>query len=333
MPNKTAFVTGGTGFIGLNLVEHLTASGWNVTALHRPNSTLTYLKKYPVRLVEGAIEDASSLERVMPDDLDAVFHVAGDTSMWAGHQKRQWRTNVDGTRNVVTAALAKRSKKFIHTSTSGVFGLPEQPFDETSPKLGKGSFNYQHSKAMAEEEVAKAVDQGLDAVILNPANVIGRYDWSSWSQFIRKAANRQLLLIPPGRACYCDVGAVVRAHISATEKGRTGHNYLLGGDQASYSEIVQMVGKLLGRPTNTRIGRPGGFRFAGRALDRLSQATRKEPMISRESAAFLSANIICQSDKARRELGYQPASIELMLKECIDWMIAEGRLGPRAVTA
>ena len=76
MLNKTAFVTGGTGFIGLNLVEHLTQSGWDVIALHRPNSRLTHLQKYPVRLVEGAIEDAASLARAMPDDVDAVLDKA-----------------------------------------------------------------------------------------------------------------------------------------------------------------------------------------------------------------------------------------------------------------
>src|SRR5271169_2702532 len=100
----------------------------------------------------------------MPDDVDAVFHVAGDTNMWPANRLRQWRTNVDGTRNMVRLARVKRAKKFIHTSTSGVYGLPSVPFDETSPKLGKGSFNYQHSKAMAEEEVLKAIDKGLDAV-------------------------------------------------------------------------------------------------------------------------------------------------------------------------
>jgi dihydroflavonol-4-reductase len=329
MPSKTAFVTGGTGFVGLNLVAHLTQSGWQVTALHRPKSNLTQLQKYPVHLAEGAIEDASSLERAMPDDVDAVFHVAGDTSMWAGHKQRQWRTNVDGTRNMVAAALAKRSKKFIHTSTSGVYGIPTEPFDETASKVGKGGFNYQHSKAMAEEEVAKGIARGLDAVLLNPANIIGRYDWGSWSRFIREAAHRQMLLIPPGSACFCDVGAVVRAHLTAVEKGRTGHNYLLGGPRASYAEVVQMVGKLLDQPTNTRIGRPSALRVAGRALDWLSLVTRREPMISSELAAFLTGNIICRSDKAMRELDYRPASIEAMFKNCIDWMIAEDLVGPR----
>ena len=329
MPNKTAFVTGGTGFIGLNLVEHLTQSGWDVIALHRPNSRLTSLQKYPVRLVEGAIEGAASLERAMPEDVDAVFHVAGDVSLWSGHKQRQWRTNVEGTRNMVATALAKRSRKFVHTSSTAVYGIPAEPFDETSPKLGKDSFNYQHSKTAAEEEVAKGIEQGLDAVLLNPANVIGRYDWSTWSQFIRLAANRQLLRIPPGRACYCDVGAVVGAHLAAVDKGRTGHNYILGGTEASYAEIVQMVDKMLDQPTNTGVGRPAVLRLAGRVAERISMLTGKEPRISAESAAIVCGHIVCRSDKAMRELDYQPASLETMFRDCIDWMIAEDLIRPR----
>jgi dihydroflavonol-4-reductase len=331
MPNKTAFVTGGTGFIGLNLIEQLTRSGWNVVALHRPNSRLKYLQKYPVRLVEGAIEDAPSLDRAMPEDVDVVFHVAGDVSLWSGHKQRQWRTNVEGTRNMVATALAKRSRKFVHTSSTAVYGLPAEPFDETAPKLGKDSFSYQHTKTLAEEEVSKGIAQGLDAVFLNPANVIGRYDWSTWSQFIRLAANQQLFRIPPGRACYADVGAVVRAHLAAVEKGQTGQNYILGGTEASYAEIVQMVGQLLGQPTNASVGRPFVLRFAGRVSERISMITGKEPTISQESAAIVCANIICRSDKAARELDYRPASLETMFRDCIDWMIAEDLIRPRRV--
>ncbi len=330
MPNRTAFVTGGTGFVGLNLVEQLTQSGWDVVALHRPNSRLTHLKQYPVRLVEGAIEDRASLERAVPEDVDAIFHVAGDVSLWSGHKERQWRTNVEGTRNMVAVALAKRSRKFVHTSSTAVYGIPIEAFDEDSPKLGKHSFNYQHSKAMAEEEVAKGIDQGLDAVFLNPANVIGRYDWGTWSQFIRLAANRKLLRIPPGRACYADVGAVVRAHLAAVEKGRTGHNYLLGGTEASYAEIVQLVGKVLGQPTNKGVGRPVVLRFAGRVSERISMITGREPTISAESAAMVCGSIICSSDKATRELDYRPASLEAMFRDCIDWMVAEDLICPKS---
>ena len=120
----------------------------------------------------------------------------------------------------------------------------------------------------------------------------------------------------------------MRAHLAAAEKGRTGHNYILGGTEASYAEIVQMVGKLLGQPTNTGVGRPPVLRGAGRVSEWISMITGKEPRISAESAAIVSGNIICRSDKEIHELDYRPASLETMFRDCIDWLIAEDLIHP-----
>ena len=121
--------------------------------------------------------------------------------------------------------------------------------------------------------------EGLDAVLLNPANVIGRYDWSTWSQFIRLAANRQLFRIPPGRACYADVDAVVRAHVAAVDKGRTGENYLLGGSRGLLCRD-RADGGQIARPADQYDSRPAGrVALAGRVLERISAITGREPMI------------------------------------------------------
>jgi dihydroflavonol-4-reductase len=324
MQAKKALVTGGTGFLGLNLIEHLTELGWETTVLHRAKSNVSYVSKYPVRLVQGSIEDAHSLQNAVPANLDAIFHVAADTSMWPGNLERQWRTNVIGTRNMLEIALMKGTRKFVHTSTSGVYGLAREPFDESAPKLGKGSFNYQHSKTVAEEEVQHAVGRELDAVIINPANIIGRYDWHSWTTFIRKVAQREMPLVPKGSACFCDAGSVSRAHVAAVDKGRTGENYLLGGEQASYADLVRLTCELLGIPLRSRNCASPVFRMAGRTLDRLSTLTKKEPILTAETAALLTSHIICRSDKSERELGYHPTSLRAMLKDCLDWMIGEG---------
>jgi nucleoside-diphosphate-sugar epimerase len=131
-----AFVTGGTGFLGLNLVEQLVAAGWQVTALHRTTSDLSKIRRFPVDLVVGDLTDPASLRRAVPRALETVFHVAADTSVWSRHDDRQTRINVDGTRHVVEAALASGARRFVHTSTWNVYGLEQGAIRESSPQLG-----------------------------------------------------------------------------------------------------------------------------------------------------------------------------------------------------
>lgn len=325
---KTAFVTGGTGFLGLNLIRHLTERGWEVTALHRPSSDLTYLKRFPVRLAAGEIEEAELLERAMPEGMDAVFHAAGDVSFWSGHRARQRRTNVAGTRNMAAMARRKGARRFVHTSTIAVYGTPPGLFDEASPHLGKASpIGYLHSKALAEEEVQEAVSEGLDAVILNPANIVGPYDLGNWSRLFRLVAEDKLPGIPPGRAPFCHVAEVAKAHLAAFEAGRVGENYILAGTDASYLEAFAVVGALLGRSVPAKPIPTLALTLAGRLSEWGSWLTHKEPDLTPEMATLLSATILCRSDKAARELGYQAIPLQTMFKDCYRWLTAEGMIG------
>ncbi|MGB1317387.1 MAG: NAD-dependent epimerase/dehydratase family protein, partial [Flavobacteriales bacterium] len=129
---KTAFVTGATGFLGVNLVQQLLADGWKVTALHRKTSNLSYLKRFDVTLVEGAITDKASLVNAIPEGVDAVFHVAANTSMWSKFNDQQYQDNVIGTRNMVEVALQKKAKRFVHTSSISAWGHHRNEIDETA---------------------------------------------------------------------------------------------------------------------------------------------------------------------------------------------------------
>ena len=324
---KTAFVSGATGFLGLNLIQQLTEQGWSVTALHRPSSSLTYLKRFRVTLAEGEIEEAASLDRVMPAGLDAVFHVAGDVSFWSGHRARQLRTNVQGTRNMVEVARRKGARRFIHTSTVAVYGQQAGTFDEAAPQGGKSSsIGYLHSKALAEEEVRRAIKGGLDAVILNPANIVGPYDLNNWSRLFRLVAEDKLPGIPPGRAPFCHVSEVAKAHLAAYERGRTNENYILGGVEASYVEAFAVVGALLGHPVPKKPIPAFALGLAARLGELSSRLTHKEPDLTPEMATLLSSAIVCRSDKAAREIGFQSVSLEAMFGDCYQWMAAEGLL-------
>lgn len=325
---KTAFVTGATGFLGLNLVQQLVEDGWQVTALHRASSNLTYLRRFPVTLAVGTVEDPASLQAAMPANVDAVFHAAGDVSFWRGHNARQRRVNIDGTRHVLDAARQVGAKKFVHTSSIAAYGLPHGPFDETAPLAAGGSWiGYIDSKARGEEEVHKAIAAGLDAVILNPANIVGPYDTAHWGQLFALIAEDKLPGIPPGRAPFCHVHAVARAHITAVTEGRTGENYILGGPLATYAQAFAVVGDLLGHPVKARPLPASVLKLAACLSEVRALPTRTEPALTREMAALLSADIQAQSGKAAREMGYESPSLETMFSDCHDWLVAEG-LGP-----
>ena len=107
MAKTSAFVTGGTGFLGLNLVEQLVAQGWQVTALYRRSSDLALISRLPDDLVECDILESDSLRRAIPEGVFAVFHLAADTSVWSRHDQRQSQINIEGTRNVISAARAR----------------------------------------------------------------------------------------------------------------------------------------------------------------------------------------------------------------------------------
>ncbi|MGL4550689.1 MAG: NAD-dependent epimerase/dehydratase family protein [Gemmataceae bacterium] len=334
-PSPTALVTGATGFLGLNLVRELTAAGWRVTALHRPDADLKYLGRFPVTRAVATLEDPSALDRAMPEGLDAVFHPAADLSSWHGHRDRQTRTNVDGTRHLVDLAVRRGVKKFVHTSTTSVYGLPRQPFDETAPHLGRGSgFHYQHTKALAEEEVRAGIARGLDAVILNPANIVGSYDYrSSWSRLIVLAAEGRLPAVPPGGGSFCHAAAVAKAHVAAVTRGRRGENYILGGADASYRELVLTLAEVMGKPLKARTVGPVILRLAGWTMGLVSRFTGREPFVTPDAASYLCATLIGKSDKAVRELGYEPVPLRAMLEDSYRWLVAEGLISTAASPA
>ena len=324
---KHAFITGGTGFLGLNLIEQLLAVGWRVTAMHRPSSNLKYLSAFEVDLVEGAITDADDVSRVLPQNVDCVFHVAGNTSMWSRRKAEQDADNIEGTRNLVNAALERDAKRFVHTSTWNVFGLEHDEISEATIKTGGESWvNYTLSKDMAEREVQTGVNKGLQAVILNPAHIVGKYDTTNWARMITMVHKKKLPGIPPGAGSFCHGAEVARAHIAAAERGKVGENYLLGGTDASFVEAIQIIGDL----TNRKVPKgslPATLIKIVAHLQALGGAiTGKEPDMTPEGASMVLSHPRAVSDKAIRELGYQTVDLRLMLSESHNWLKAEGFL-------
>jgi nucleoside-diphosphate-sugar epimerase len=324
---ETAFVTGATGFVGLNLVEQLAARAWRVIALHRAGADLKYLARMPAERAVGDITDAPSLLRALPEGVDAVFHVAGDINLWSRRNALQDRVNIEGTRNMVEAALARRARRFVHTSSVSAYGLQRGRLDERTPMLGKySSVNYNRSKHLAEEEVRAGIARGLDAVILNPGAILGPYDTRGYARLVMRIAAGTLPGVPPGGLPFCDVREVAKAHIAAFERGVKGENYLLGGADARFFELAREIGAALGKPVPARPTPGWVLHLLGAAGALRGALFGAEPALTPEMARQATRELTCDCAKAGRELGYRAAPLREMVSACVGWMRAEGLL-------
>jgi nucleoside-diphosphate-sugar epimerase len=324
---RTAFVTGGTGFVGLNLVQKLKAEGWDVTALHRASSDLTYLKRFDPKLVVGEITDRASLEAVMPAGVDTIFHVAGDTNMWRQKNAEQTRNNVGGTENVVEAALKAGARRLIVTSSISAYGAVSGNVTEETPSNAASSrVNYERTKYLAQEVARAAISRGLEVVIMQPGAIMGPYDIGTWSRMFYMVRDGKLPGVPPARLTFTHVREVVNAHIAAADKGTNGGQYLLGGEHATMLELVQEIGRLLDRPTPDKPMPVAAIKIFAAVSDFISNFTHKAPDFTPEMADGLGGNFTVTSEKAIRELGYQVTPLKEMVKDCYDWMKAEGRI-------
>jgi nucleoside-diphosphate-sugar epimerase len=262
----------------------------------------------------------------MPDGVDVVYHMAGDISWWRRNAERQRKTNVEGTRAVVEAALRRHAKRFIHTSSIAAFGIHDDVIREDSPSNAENQpYGYLRSKRQGEREVLAAVERGLPAVVMNPGNILGPYDVTGWARLILLVDKGKLAAAPPGIGSFCHAVEVVRAHIAAATRGRIGQQYLLGGADASFVELGSIIARQLGRRT-PRKAPALALRLLGAANDAIARFTGKEADITWENATVFCRKIVCDSGKAIRELGYTPRSLDEMVADSVAWLRTHGHL-------
>lgn len=326
------FVTGATGFIGRNLVFELSRRGWDVIALvrERGSEAAEALANLPhVTLAQGDIRIAHTLLKALPQGLDVVFHCAADTSTWSGHKARQNEINIEGTRNVIYTTYEAQAQVLVHVSTASVYGdQKHQPYDESTLKLGgKSVSNYVRSKLAAEQAIVRAVDRGLEAVIVNPGHVMGRFDMNNWATLIKMADRQTLPGIPTGSGCFAHAEAVCSAIISAAEVGKSGENYLLGGPHATFEELISLIAAELGKEPPSRVVPRWLLHALGRWNTAKSRVTQRPPNgMTREAAWFVSHDDHFSSQKAMTQLGYTPIDLKTIVRDAVAWQAQKGHV-------
>lgn len=326
---KKAFVTGGTGFIGINLIRLLLTSGWNVTALHRPSSDLTHLAKLPVTLRKGTITDKNSLQEALSEQMDVVFHLAGDTNLWSMNNKQQILVNVNGTQNMLEVSAAAGVNTFIFTSSASSWGeMTNKRISEELPQKGMDSWvNYEQTKWAAEQEVLKYLNGQMKVVILNPTTVTGPYDLNNWGRIFIALKENRIPGIPSGTISVAHVREVAKAHITAVKHGKNGNSYILSGEDCTLTAFISEIARVSGEKKLPPKLPDVILKTVAHFQSFISKFTGKKPDLTPELVKILTRkNISYSSQKAKNDLGYQIIPMSESVRDCYEWLKGEGYL-------
>jgi dihydroflavonol-4-reductase len=322
-------VTGSTGFLGANLIHHLVKRGDEVRALKRKQTPPTLLEGLPVEIAEGDVTDFDSLLRAT-EGVEGVYHVAGLVSYWRPKREQMFRVNVDGARNVVKAALHNGVRRVVHTSSIAAIGFREdgQPSDEETPwNWGPYDVGYPASKYQGQQVAVKAIDEGLEVVVVNPALIFGPRDigWNA-GRMLKMVQQESTIRIPAGATTTCDVDDVCAGHIAAMERGQSGRRYILGGERANYADLFKLIGEVMGRRVKVQAVPFWVASLAAYGSYGVSLLTRKEPDITPELMRVAQRSRQYSSERAIRELGYPQTPLRQTLEKTYRWYRENGYL-------
>jgi len=320
---KIAFVTGGSGHVGGNLIRQLLAQGWAVRCLIHHD--VRALEGLSVERVEGNLSDKNRLVKQMAG-CDAVFHTAAYVAVENVNFAKMKAINIDGTATICQAALDAHIPKFIHFSSIHAFQQrpTNQPLLEERPLVSEGqSAPYDQTKAAAQRVVYDACDRGLNASILHPTGIIGPYDFkpSRMGQVLKDIMNKKMPLTINAGFNWVDVRDICESAIKCVDQGRSGQHYILPGEWATFRQISDIISEHI--DSRTALGTLP-FWVAYTALPfayAFSKLTGKRPSFSRGS--FHALAVQCKDipgTLAKNQLGHSPRSLQNTIQDTIDWI-------------
>jgi dihydroflavonol-4-reductase len=318
-PTKPTLVTGASGFVGWHVARLLVERGHHVRALVRPYSQIPDLD---VERVTGDLRDPASLARAVAG-CGLVFHVAADYRLWTKNPADLYHSNVDGTRNMLSAARDAGVDRFVYTSTVGCIGVPAgAPGDEQQPiSLDEMAGDYKRSKFMAERIALDFARDGFPVVIVNPTAPMGDHDFkpTPTGQIVRDFLSGAMPAYIDTGLNVVNVRDVALGHLLACEKGRPGERYILGSENLTLGQILQQLAAITGKKA-PRIELPYFVAWtAGVATTALANLTGIPPRAPLEGVRMARKKMWVTHEKAARELGYNPQPARTALAAAAEW--------------
>ncbi len=317
-------VTGATGFIGSNVLKRLVENGHNVVALVRETSNLDAFGDHvdDVELRYGDITDKASVYEAAKG-VRQIYHCAGMARLGPGREDKLNCINIEGTTNVLDAAMENDVEKVVYTSSVSAVGITgtKQPANELQKwNLGDLNIHYFKTKYLAEQEVHKAVGKGLDCVIVNPSYVFGPGDINfNAGRLIRDLYHRRIPFYPVGGVCVVDIDIVVDGHLAAMEKGRTGERYILGGENITYKQVFDVICRVVGVPKVSLPLIPSLTKFFVKLTENARKLHHISALANLQILESSSRFLYYDSTKAKEELGIGERSFEETIKNTFEW--------------
>lgn len=321
---KPALVTGASGFLGWHVVQVLRRHDIPVRALVRKPETA---KNLDAELIQGDLRDAASVARAVAG-CGLVFHVAADYRLWVRNPAEMFRSNVDGTRNVMEAARQAGVERVVYTSTVGCIGFVKGGLgDETTPvSFADMAGPYKQSKFQAEQVALEYVRAGLPVVIVNPTTPVGEHD-------VKPTPTGKTIVdfLRGAMPAYIDTGLNVvdaretaEGHWLACERGRVGERYILGSENLTLRQIFETLSAISGRPA-PKIRIPWLVAWlAGVFSTGLANVSGKEPRVPIAAVQMARKKMWVTQAKAERELGFRPSPAAVALRRAADWFQGNG---------
>jgi dihydroflavonol-4-reductase len=325
----TTLVTGGTGFVGANVVRLLLQRGIEVRALVRPRSDTRNLDSLDVELVAGDLRDRVSLEAAL-EGCDTVYHVAAMYALWTSDPRQIYDSNVTGTVNLLEAAGMAGVRRVVYTSSVATIGLPKDGTPATEDVALQPEelvSDYKRSKYLAEQEVLKYAQRGLPVVIVNPSFPVGAWDVKPTpsGQIIVNFLRGKIPAYVNTGLNVVDVEDVALGHLLAAEKGRIGERYILGNANLTLPAMFQLLQQVSGvRAPSIRI--PYGLAYLSACVSEFvaNTVTHTPPFVTLAGVKLSRKRMFFDASKAVRELGFPQTSAVDALQKAVGWFRRHG---------
>jgi dihydroflavonol-4-reductase len=316
---KPTLVTGASGFLGWHVARTLVDRGHNVRALVRSSTKVDSLD---VEIVPGDLRDPASLDSAA-SGCGLVFHVAADYRLWARDQRELYRSNVDGTRNVLHAARRAGVERVVYTSTVGCIGIPHSGVgDESTPvSLADMAGDYKRSKFLAEQVALEFAREGFPVIIVNPTAPIGDHDPkpTPTGKIVLDFLKGDMPAFIDTGLNVVDVRDTAEGHLLACEHGRPGERYILGSENLTLAEILQKLAAITGRKAPT-VKLPYAVAYlAGTFSTAWAGLTGTPPRVPLDAVRMARKKMWVTHAKAERELGFHPGPAEQALRRAVEW--------------